>query len=344
MKKFLSILVLLVLSGCSKISIELEPTFKYEGKDIINVDIDDINNLNLLSDLIAVEKGSNNDLISNVRVEGELDYNTPGSYEITYVLEYNRTTYTIKRTVVINAYKSSDLELVLNGSTTMKVLFNTEFIDPYVTATNMKNGENLTHLVEVEGNVDTSVEGFYTLVYKINYRGVVKTRTRDVQVLEDPGLKLSLHNNTDQYNKYIVGDKYVEYGINIVDNFTGNIIPSDEIHINGNFDTEIVGTYYVEYSVEVRGKTYTIIRTVIVSELFTNFTCSVTNKDWIENYTCSYTLNDKNKLPETLRIYAFNGITGNYYNVVDNKVTIPNGYKIIFVEYTYKNISYTYAV
>ena len=74
-------------------------------------------------------------------------------------------------------------EIVLNGDASMVVAKGSTFVDPGFTAT-MK-GEDVTDKVTVNGNVDTSTSGVYTVTYSIvNADGFPASASRTVIVLD----------------------------------------------------------------------------------------------------------------------------------------------------------------
>lgn len=110
---------------------------------------------------------------------------------------------------------------------------------------------------QIEGTVNTSKEGTYTL----NYTYEDQTLTRTVHVVDPNRITTNLNGSKDTYVKE--GDPYVESGCHSIDKKDGNL--SDRVKISGNVDTEVPGDYKVTYRVtNSAGYTSETIRNVHV--------------------------------------------------------------------------------
>jgi peptidoglycan/xylan/chitin deacetylase (PgdA/CDA1 family) len=75
--------------------------------------------------------------------------------------------------------------------------------------------------VTTGGSVDTAKLGTYHLTYSASYRGVTKTKTRTVRVVDTEAPKITLKNNPDSYTPY--GQAYQEEGYSAEDNYDGDL-------------------------------------------------------------------------------------------------------------------------
>jgi len=74
--------------------------------------------------------------------------------------------------------------IVLKGSVTQNVALNSTYVEPGYTATDNKDGD-ITDLVNISSNVDTSIEGNYERTYSVidEAGNQSETQTRKVVVL-----------------------------------------------------------------------------------------------------------------------------------------------------------------
>lgn len=153
-------------------------------------------------------------------------------------------------------------ELELNGNEEMTVSFGEPFIEPgYKVLDNLD--ENIQQHVEIQGTVDTSKVGTYTITYiATDHAGNTTTKQRTVKVIDDkpPVIKL----NGDSTIKIGIGTAFKDPGAKAKDNVDGDI--SDKIVITNEVNVNKVGTYYVRYNITdtAGNKAQEVIRKVIV--------------------------------------------------------------------------------
>ena len=96
-----------------------------------------------------------------------------------------------------------------------------------------------------EGNVDTNKVGIYKVKYTCKFNILKREKIKTIYVVDKvaPSLNIVGEKNLTLYK----GDKYNELGAIAIDNYDGNI--TKNIKINSNVNTDVVGTYKVEYSV-----------------------------------------------------------------------------------------------
>lgn len=103
------------------------------------------------------------DLTASMTVTGTIDSSVYGEQYITYsVTDSNGNIAQKERVVVVK--ESVPPELLLNGESRFFVKLNEEYVEPGYTAIDNADGD-ISPLVKVEGSVDTSKIGAYTLTY-----------------------------------------------------------------------------------------------------------------------------------------------------------------------------------
>jgi len=116
-----------------------------------------------------------------VTATGTVDTAATGTYSIMYsATDSDSNTATTSRTVNVVATSSAPI-VTLNGSSTIQVMLNTEFVDPGATATDDVDG---TLTVTATGTVNSNAVGDYTRTYTAtDSNGNVGSATRTVRVV-----------------------------------------------------------------------------------------------------------------------------------------------------------------
>ncbi len=160
------------------------------------------------------------DLTSKIAIEGTVDTTKVGSYKLIYTVKDSKNLETkVERTIkVVNNSEvtpDSNTAPVLTGVTNKTIKLNEKF-DPKagVTASDKEDGD-LTSKIIIEGTVDTTKAGTYTLVYKV----------KDSKGLETP-----------------------KAGVTASDKEDGDL--TSKIIIEGTVDTTKAGTYTLVYKVK----------------------------------------------------------------------------------------------
>lgn len=86
---------------------------------------------------------------------------------------------------------------------------------------------NISDKVVIEGKVDTSKLGRYTITYKVPYLGTFKEYKRYVTVIDEEAPEIKLNGEEEYIQNY--GTEYVEPGYKAVDNYDGDITEKVEI-------------------------------------------------------------------------------------------------------------------
>lgn len=160
----------IVLNGSQTITMNLYETYNEQGAQAFK---------------------NNEDISNEIKIEGNINTNKPGNYEITYTIENEE----IKRNVIVKDNVSP--ELTINGTKELIVGLNSEYIDEGATAIDNIDGDISQNIV-VEGNVDTTALGEYQLVYKVkDNAGNEVTDTRTVLVKENSSyIRVSIEKQT----------------------------------------------------------------------------------------------------------------------------------------------------
>lgn len=171
-----------------------------------------------------------------VSVEGQVEYDKLGTYELSYVARYKKTTATANVTVVIKDTQAPVITLVSNPD------HYTSPIDTYqeegYTATDNYDGDITANVVAEEK------DGFVT--YKVTDSAGNETVVQRTIIYKDmvaPVLTLNGHENVSLY----VGGVYSEAGYTATDDCDGDI--SANVVVEGSVDTKHAGTYTVVYKV-----------------------------------------------------------------------------------------------
>ncbi|MBO5478957.1 MAG: DUF5011 domain-containing protein [Clostridia bacterium] len=137
-------------------------------------------------------------------------------------------------------------EISLVGEKNITLKMNEDYIEEGATA--IRNKENITSNIVVEGNVDTTKPGEYELKYKAynekntQYSEVIRT----VLVKDEIAPTITL-NGKKSVTAYL-DETYKDAGCKAEDNYDGDI--SDKVTITGEVDTKKEGEYIITYTVE----------------------------------------------------------------------------------------------
>ncbi len=197
------------------------------------------------------------DITGEVEIEGKVDYNQIGSYEISYKIPTLFGVY--KETEVINVVDTTPPEINLEGGEEYNQSYSKEYQEPGYSAIDVYD-ENLTEKVQVEKNQisDTEMELKYTVS---DNSGNTATKTRKVHIVDDIAPNITL--NGSETMTLIIGNKYEEKGAKAVDEKDGDL--TDKIQKEGSVDTSKEGNYEITYKVsDSKGNEATKKRKIIV--------------------------------------------------------------------------------
>lgn len=205
------------------------------------------------------------DLTKNIKVTGTVDTSKVGKYTLTYtVADKEGLTATVERIVeVVAETPDTNTAPIISGVSNKTIEVNKKF-DPKagITASDKEDGD-LTNKISIDGTVDTSKAGTYTLVYKVkDSKGLETTATSIVTVIE--GIKPE-GDTFDSSKVYLAGDTVVYKGKTYKAKWwtqggtpdTGSawelvVSSSSDGSVNYNAGTAYTGGSIVKYN----GKTY----------------------------------------------------------------------------------------
>ncbi len=160
------------------------------------------------------------DITDEVSVEGSVDVDTPGNYEIKYTVEdSDHNTSMVKRTVVVQDLEGP--EIVLNGDKKVYVALGNKYEDEGATAVDACDGD-VSDSLSVEGKVDTDTCGVYTVTYSASdASGNETTATRMVYVYQkQPDVETVIPEGKVVYLTFDDGPgKYTEKLLDILDEY-----------------------------------------------------------------------------------------------------------------------------
>ncbi len=190
----------------------------------------------------------------DVTVDGEVDMEKLGTYDLVYTAEYGRMSASITRTVVVEDHEGPVITLVSDPENY------TSPYDTYVeegyTATDNYDGD-LTDRVE-----RTEEDGVVTYTVADSF-GNVTTVTRTINYKDHIAPVLEL--TGEEALTVEAGAAYEDPGYTATDDCDGDI--TDAVVVEGAVDTSTPGTYELTYtSTDAEGNASTLTRTVTVAD------------------------------------------------------------------------------
>jgi lysophospholipase L1-like esterase len=131
------------------------------------------------------------------------------------------------------------VSILLNGEQNVTVSFGSSYIDEHVTAT--RGEEDVSDMVVVTNDLDTSTLGTYTITYA--YGGIRAVRSIEVVDLDPPKLEL-IGNKSIVIN---LGENFIDPLYNVSDNYDQNLF--DKVSIKGQVLTDSIGEHELLYEV-----------------------------------------------------------------------------------------------
>lgn len=199
------------------------------------------------------------DLTSSVAVEGTVDANNYGIYDIVYkVTDSSGNEGTITRKVIVEDLEAPVIQL--SGDKNTYVKLGETYTDPGYAASDNADGD-VTAKVSVSGSVNTAVSGNYAITYTVaDEQGNTATITRNVYVYEkqaenvavNPGDKviyLTFDDGPGPYTQRLLDilDKYnVKASFFVTGQFSKHLDMIGEAHRRGH--TIALHTYTHEFS------------------------------------------------------------------------------------------------
>ena len=230
---FLIALELLLISIPTTFALESP---KIEIQDIIEIEVHS-------NKQIKIPKTSYlfHDVSDNVKIIGEIDYNTLGEYEIEYEVPMLFGKYYEKH--MIRVVDKTSPDIILNGEEILNLSYTKEYEEIGATATDNYDGD-ITDKINIERKEisENQIEIKYTV---LDNAGNTSSKTRIVNFIDDIAPDITL--NGKEKISIIRGNSYKEQGAKAVDEKDGDL--TEKIQIEGNVDTSKNGTYTITYKV-----------------------------------------------------------------------------------------------
>ncbi len=248
-----------------------------------------------------------------------LDTSTPGTYYINYVIGNKMEQ---RQVTVIKKEVNGVLKLELNGDSMIVLNVSDEYIEPGFIATDTIDGD-LTDKVIINGSVDTSKKGTYTITYEVeNSNGDKVKKTRTVIVNDQ---KLDVEIETNLSNSYT--NSNITATISITgDSFSYIKYPNNTVSKNKVSNYTILENGYYEFYIYDNNSNY------IVKEL------NVTEIDKVApTGTCNLAINNGKS---TIQINADDNLSGiKNYQIYANNNLVSDSKNATFIA----NASYSSA-
>lgn len=158
-------------------------------------------------------------------------------------------------TGLIVFYYTNQLSLSLKGESSITIGLYGVYEEKGAEA--VVDGKDVSHKVKIQGKVDPSVPGLYSVTYSIGNLEMIRT----VEVLDEMNPVIELE-PIDEGKEMLLGEKFVEPGYTAVDENGKDI--TDKVQVSGN-DIKKAGENHITYTVEDdNGNATRISRTVEV--------------------------------------------------------------------------------
>ena len=212
---------------------------------------------------------NNNDLSKYVKVQGEVNTNNIGEYQLFYVLKIDKYEKVLTRKVKVIANYSKYFNINLNGGTEIYHIIDQEYIDKgyYVTDSNGNKRSDIK--VTVDNKINVRQIGTYDIVYKITIEGKEKSVIRKVNVY-NPNISVQQWPIEETEDNVTINLK-----IGAEKAFKHVILPDNNITYekNINFQASDNGIYRFQY-VDKNDNKY--IKEIEITNITRTYTCTGT--------------------------------------------------------------------
>ena len=198
----------------------------------------------------------NKDLSDKVKIDGIVDTNLLGEYNITY--ELREGFFDIKKMLKVKVVDHISPDLKLIGEEHYSVCSMSKFIEPGYTALDNYDGDLTSNVIKryIDNNtIEYSVKDSSGNIKKAN-------RTLTEEDIKGPDIIL----NGEEKITLNVGDSYNEAGARAIDNCEGDL--TNTMDVTGNVNTSSAGEYKIIYKVsDSKGNESQKTRVVTVQEI-----------------------------------------------------------------------------
>ena len=199
-------------------------------------------------------------LSSLIVVSGSVNENSLGTYNLLYDVNDSSGNAAVTVTRQVTVLDDLPPVITLTGDSVVYLAIGDSYVDDGATANDNYDGV-LTGAIVTSGTVNTSTVGTYTISFNVtDSNGNQATQvTRTVIVGTPPLITLQ----GDNPMTIEIGSNYIELGAIASDPEDGDLTSS--ISISGAVNTDVIGTYQIQYSVtDSEGNTTFLNRTVQV--------------------------------------------------------------------------------
>jgi hypothetical protein len=186
-------------------------------------------------------------------------------------------------TSIVGIIDTTPATLTVLGSNPFILLLKASFIDPWVTAVDLVDGD-ISSFATSTNNINNEVIGVYSVTYtSIDSSGNATTTSRVVNVVDQEAPVINLLGENLKYTE--VGQTYVDPvpPVSAMDNYDGDI--TSQVVSSSTINTNVLGAYYVDYNVadSSGNEAATTTRTVIVQDT-TAPVITITSNDDAHNH------------------------------------------------------------
>lgn len=228
-----------------------------------------------------------------MKIQGEVNTNNIGEYQLFYVLKIDKYEKVLVRKVKVIANYSKYFNINLNGGTEVYHIIDQEYIDKgyYVTDSNGNKRNDIK--VTVDNKINVSQIGTYNIVYKITIEGKEKSVIRKVNVY-NPNISVQQWPIDETEDNVTINLK-----IGAEKAFKHVILPDNNITYekNINFQASDNGIYRFQY-VDKNDNKYT--KEIEITNITRTYTCTGT----VSRYGTSIQLNANYK--KNIKEYKWN--------------------------------------
>lgn len=147
-----------------------------------------------------------------------------------------------------------EASIILKGSNEMELNIGDSFVDPKVEAKASSGSviEDVDIVIkkgeQTVSSIDTSKVGTYTITYSVVSNGTVSSVTRNVIVKDKTSPVITVNGNTSRFTIEVAKNStFTIPSATALDNIDGDL--TSKITVSGTVNTNVIGTYELEYSV-----------------------------------------------------------------------------------------------
>ncbi|WP_327444093.1 immunoglobulin-like domain-containing protein [Clostridium tarantellae] len=224
-----------------------------EGVEKVTLKVGD--SFNAMEGVFATDV-EDKDLTEFIKIIGDVDTSVEGTNTLIYsVTDSDKNETIIKRNITV---KSNNKPTIL-GLEDITIKLGDDFDKvANVIAYDEEDGE-ITHSIQIEGNVDINNIGTYNLVYKIidsDGNEVSKNRTITVRSNAKPEIK-----GVDGIVIKVGDNFHPMNGVTAIDNEDGDL--TSNINVIGNVNVNVIGIYELNYSVIDNDKNTKVVKRIV---------------------------------------------------------------------------------